>query len=58
MAAIILVNPDCPEMAYILEDEEGNNFIFESVIEADDWCEKNITKLVGFSTVKILELDE
>ena len=41
MAAIILIDVHHPNAVKIIKDENGDNLVFPSWQEADDWLERN-----------------
>jgi len=54
MSVLILIDADDAESATILTDEHGDNRVFDSAEQADDWCCRNGGQ---FLTVQFIEIE-
>jgi hypothetical protein len=54
MSAIILMNADDAECAYIKDDGNGNNLVFDTAEDADAWIQEKAR--CGWLT-RIIDLD-
>lgn len=54
MQCIVLLNVDDPEDAEISKDAFGDNLVFDSYNEADDWCARNAAR----TWLKVINLDD
>lgn len=57
MELIVLLGVDEPEDVQIAQDEHGDNLVFSSYEEADDWCAKN-TLRQWVKTINLRDSDD